>query len=30
MLQRSRLIQLNFIMTVIGLMHNAIYTSDLC
>jgi hypothetical protein len=30
MLHRSRLIQLNFIMTVIGLMHNALYTVELC
>ena len=30
MLHRSRKYQLNFIMTVIGLMHNAIYTGDLC
>jgi hypothetical protein len=30
MLHRSRLRQLNLIMTVIGLMHNAIYTSGVC
>ena len=29
MLHRSRISQLNFIMTVIGLMHNAIYTGVL-